>query len=84
MKCIIILLDNLIFYILGREEIKYLSNASITLVREFGIPYKRKLTFLFPLINLKQHQNFFSRNIYLNLTTPANSLHPSHILFISF
>ena len=25
----------------------------------------------------------FSRNMYLNLTTPANSLHPSHILFIS-
>ena len=35
-------------------------------------------------ILVKQHQSFFSSNIYLNLTTPANSLHSSHILFISF
>ena len=29
------------------------------LVHEFGIPYKTKLTFLFPLLNLKEHPNFF-------------------------
>ena len=38
---------------------------------------QKKVTIFVPIakLNLKQHQNCFSRNIYLNFTTPANSLH---------
>ena len=41
----------------GRNHVSI--QCLITLVRKFGIPYKRKLTFWFPLLNLKQHHFFF-------------------------
>ena len=63
-NCMIILRDNLIFYILEHETIMYLFKTSITLVLEFGIRYKKRLTFLFPLNILKQH--YFPRIILSN------------------
>ena len=44
---------------------------------------QKKVNILVPIAKFKTTSKLFSRNIYLNLTTPANSFHPSHILFIS-
>ena len=53
MNCMIILRDNLIFNILGKEAIMYLLKASITMVIKCRIPFKIRLTFSFPLRGLE-------------------------------
>ena len=45
---------------------------------------QKKVNILVPIAKFKTTSKLFSRSIYLNLTTPANCLHPSHILFSSF
>ena len=45
---------------------------------------QKNVSIFVPIAKFKTTSRLFSRNIYLNVTTPANSLHPSYILFISF